>query len=117
MTPAPAPTSTVALLRNGRVVAVAEIAATSATRRRGLLGRDRVDGALVLVPARSVHTIGMRFAIDVAHLDADGRVLRASTMAPGRVGAFVRRSRAVVEAMAGSFDAWGVTVGDRIEWR
>jgi uncharacterized protein len=89
-----------------------ERAVTVAARTRGLLGRTGIDGALVLSPASSVHTIGMRFAIDVAHLDADLRVLRITTMAPHRLGRPVRRSRHVLEAQAGSFARWGLRVGD-----
>lgn len=93
-----------------------ERAVTIAARTRGLLGRTGVDGALVLSPASSVHTIGMRFAIDVAHLDADLRVLRITTMAPHRVGRPVRRSRHVLEAEAGTFARWGLCVGDALEF-
>lgn len=93
-----------------------ERAVTIAARTRGLLGRTGVDGALVLSPASSVHTIGMRFAIDVAHLDADLRVLRIATMAPHRVGRPVRRSRHVLEAEAGAFERWGLRVGDVVEF-
>lgn len=93
-----------------------ERAVTIAARTRGLLGRTGVDGALVLSPASSVHTIGMRFAIDVAHLDADLRVLRVATMAPHRVGRPVRRSRHVLEAEAGAFERWGLCVGDVVEF-
>ena len=49
-------------------------------RSRGLLGRDGVDGALLLRPCRSVHTVGMRFPIDVAFCDDELRVLRVVTM-------------------------------------
>src|SRR5690606_19882018 len=63
-----------------------EVAASPRARTRGLLGRDGIEGALLLTPARSVHTFGMRFAIDVAHLDAELRVLSVCTMAPGRLG-------------------------------
>jgi hypothetical protein len=59
----------------------------------------------------------MRFAIDVAHLDADLRVLRTSTMSRHRVGRPVRGARAVVEADAGSFERWGLAVGDELEVR
>ena len=40
-----------------------EIAATRGTRRRGLLGRDRLDEAtaMLLAPCAAVHTVGMRF--------------------------------------------------------
>ena len=101
----------------GRVLATVEIAADRRGRRRGLLGRDGIDGAMVLAPARSVHTIGMRFPIDVAHLDADGRVLRIASMKPNRVGPVVWRSRSVIECEEGSFDRWGVRVGDTLEVR
>ena len=105
------------LICDGRVLATLEIAADRRGRRRGLLGRNGIDGAMMLAPARSVHTLGMRFAIDVAHLDADGRVLRIVSMKRNRVGSVVWRSRSVIECEQGSFDRWGVRVGDILEVR
>ena len=105
------------LVCGDRVLASLEIADSSRARRRGLLRCDGIEGALLLRPANSVHTVGMRFAIDVAHLDADLRVLRTSTMARHRVGRPVRGARAVVEADAGSFERWGLAVGDELEVR
>lgn len=103
------------LLRNGAVLASLEIASTRAERRRGLLGRDGLDGALLIEQARSVHTIGMRFPLDVAHVDANGLVLRTTTMKRNRVGLPVRAATAVLEAEAGCFRRWGLEVGDVIE--
>jgi uncharacterized membrane protein (UPF0127 family) len=103
------------LVRGNDVLASLEVAASRADRRRGLLGRDGIEGALLLRPARSVHTLGMRFAIDVAHLAEDGTVLRVTTMRPWRIGAPILAARAVVEAEAGSFAHWGVTLGDVLE--
>ena len=97
------------------VMASLEVADTPRTRLRGLLGRDGIDGAILLRPARAVHTVGMRFAVDVAHLDADLRVLRTTTMARNRVGLPVPRARAVLEAEARSFERWGFGVGDRLQ--
>jgi uncharacterized protein len=91
-----------------------ELATTRRARRRGLLGRDGIDGALVLRPCRQVHTFGMRFAIDVAFCARDGRVLRVTSMRPGRVSRIVWRARFVVEAAAGSFERWGVRRGSTI---
>lgn len=105
------------LVCDGRTVAPVEVARTRSARRRGLLGRDGIDGALLLVPARSVHTVSMRFALDVAHLAADGTVLRTTLMPPNRLGQPVWRSRAVVEAEAGSFDRWGLRPGSAVEVR
>jgi len=97
------------------VLAAAEIAATRAERRRGLLGRDEVDGALVLRPCRQVHTFRMRMPIDVVWCADDGRVLRVATMAPGRVSRPVLRARFVIEAAAGATDRWRLRVGDPLE--
>ena len=50
----------------GHVLASAERAGDRRARAKGLLGRSGVDGAFVITPCRSVHTIGMKFALDVA---------------------------------------------------
>ena len=105
------------LVCGDRVVASLIVASSRADRRRGLLGRDGFEGALLLERTRSVHSLGMRFPIDVAHLDGDGVVLRLATMPPWRLGRPVRRARSVVEAEAGSFERWGVAVGDVLETR
>ncbi|MFJ6615620.1 DUF192 domain-containing protein [Streptomyces sp. NPDC091289] len=93
------------------------IAASYRARTRGLLGRDGIEGALLLTPAGSVHTFRMRFAIDVAYLDRKFRVLAVRTMKPGRLGLPRLRSRHVVEAEAGAMERWGVRPGVRVELR
>jgi uncharacterized membrane protein (UPF0127 family) len=103
------------LLRDGEVLASLEVAEDRRARTRGLRGRDGVDGGLLLRPARSVHTIGMRFPIDVAFCDADLRVIRTVTMARHRVSRPVWRARAVIEADAGSFARWNLQPGDGLE--
>ena len=105
------------LVRDGDVLATAEIAHTAKARRRGLLGRDDIDGALVIRPCRNVHTAGMRFAIDVAFCDAGGRVLHTTTLVPWRVSRVVARAAFAVEARAGSFDRWALRPGDHLELR
>ena len=105
------------LLRDGDVLASLEVADSGRARRRGLLGRDELDGALLLRPCRSVHTVGMRFPIDVAWCDRDLVVLRTARLGRHRVSRPVLRSSAVVEATAGSFARWGLAVGDRLEVR
>ncbi|MER0447991.1 DUF192 domain-containing protein [Streptomyces sp. Edi4] len=91
-----------------------EIAASYRTRTRGLLGRDGVQGALLLTPASSVHTFRMRFAIDVAHLDRELRVIAVTTMRPGRLGLPRPRARHVLEAEAGQMAGWGLRPGVRL---
>ncbi|MFF0486367.1 DUF192 domain-containing protein [Streptomyces sp. NPDC004435] len=98
----------------GGAVVPVEIAASYRARRRGLLGRDGIAGAMLLTPASSVHTFGMRFAIDVAHLDRGLRVLSVVTMRPGRLGALRPRARHVLEAEAGAMAGWGLRPGVRV---
>jgi uncharacterized protein len=105
------------LLREDQVLASLEIADTRPARRRGLLGRDGIEGALLIEGTRSVHTVGMRFPIDVAHLDAEGRVLRTCTMPRHRIGLPVLRARRVLEAEAGCFARWQLEPGQVLDVR
>ena len=105
------------LMREGQVLAAAEEPNGARGRTRGLLGRDGIDGVLVLRPCRNVHTFGMRFAIDVAFCDRDGVVLRTTTLGPRRISPFVMRSAMTLEAEAGALARWNVKVGDRLELR
>jgi uncharacterized membrane protein (UPF0127 family) len=105
------------LVREGDVLASVEVTGGARARMKGLLGRDAIDGALLLRPCRNVHTFGMRFAIDVAFCDASGTVLRTSTLRPWRVSAIVPRAAFAIEAEAGAFDRWNLARGDRVELR
>ncbi|MCX5392910.1 DUF192 domain-containing protein [Streptomyces sp. NPDC006482] len=108
-------TGTVAL-PDGVVVPL-EVAASYRARRRGLLGRDGIAGAMLITPTNSVHTFGMRFAIDVAYLDRELRVLSVVTMRPGRLGMVRPRGRHVLEAEAGAMAGWGLRRGVRVDVR
>ena len=81
-----------------------EMAFDSASRRKGLLGREGLaaQSALVIAPSSGVHTFFMRFAIDVVFVARDGAVKKTyEQLKPWRValavGAF-----AVIELPAGA---------------
>jgi uncharacterized protein len=103
------------LVRGDDVLASAEVAVTRKLRRRGLFGREQLDGVLILRPCRQVHTFGMKFPIDVAFCDRYGFVQHVSHMRPGRLSRYVLRAYFAIEATAGSFERWGIGVGDIIE--
>jgi uncharacterized membrane protein (UPF0127 family) len=103
------------LVRDGEVLASVEVARSRSARRKGLLGREGIEGALLLAPARSVHTLGMKFDIDVAFLDGDGVVRRTVRMSRNRVGLPCWPARSVVEAEAGAFARWNLSAGQRLE--
>ena len=105
------------LVREGKVLASIEIPATRKARARGLLGRTEVEGAMLLRGVRSVHTLGMRFHLDVALLDEEGVVIKMLRLKRNRMSAPVMRARAVIEAEAGAFGQWGLQIGDVLEIR
>ena len=87
----------------------------SASRRSGLLGEVTwpAGSALVIAPCQAVHTIGMRFPIDVMFVDRDGRIVKARRgLGPWRMAA-AWRAFAAVELSVGSVTD-GLRVGDRV---
>ena len=104
------------LLRDGDVVCALGMAESPA-ERGALRGRSGCDGALHLDGARTVHTAGMRFVIDVAFLSGDLTVVRVTRLKPWRIAMGGRTARSAVEAEAGALERWGVRVGDQLEVR
>ncbi len=83
-------------------------ARSHASRRRGLSRLDALDpGQGLHIPqCPSVHTFGMRFALDLIWLRGDGSVARVDRdVAPRRMRLCVR-ARSVVECNAGRADAF-----------
>ena len=104
------------LLREGEVIAALEIAESRKQARRGLLGRDGIDGALQLRGVRlGVHTLGMRFELDVALCDHDLTVRRMVCLRPSRMTRPSLRYPCVIEAEAGAFERWRLRPGDQLE--
>lgn len=108
------------ILRNARhehlVARHIESAFDRKTRNQGLLGRSSLspDSALILAPCNSIHTFFMKFAIDVAFVDRDGRILRARhAVRPWRIQASLR-AFAVVELAAGVLARSDTRAGDRL---
>jgi hypothetical protein len=100
--------------RNDRVVAHTLLRAfDSASRRKVCSTRFPGEGsALVIAPTNAIHTFFMRFAIDVAFVAKDGRVLKVRrAMPPWRMSAAWARV-CVVELAAGALDRAGVQPGD-----
>lgn len=103
--------------RTGRPVATTlEPAFDSASRKKGLLGRDSLPPghAVIIAPSSLVHTFFMRFPIDVLVVSRDGRVLRARSNVPARrlVGAL--RGFAVIEMAAHELERSETVAGDRL---
>ncbi|SDF01842.1 DUF192 domain-containing protein [Sporolituus thermophilus] len=102
----------------GTVVATrVRVADTFWRRLKGLLGTTAlpIDAALILRPCNSVHTIGMRYAIDVLFLDKTYRVVKiVGRLGPNRLAAAAGAVMAV-ELPAGTAAKTNTAVGDYLE--
>jgi uncharacterized membrane protein (UPF0127 family) len=109
----------VLLGRQGQIVCErCEIADGIFTRMRGLLGRKRLPRGhgLLVKPTWSIHTMFMRFPIDVVFLDRELKVLDVRTQLRPWRAAMRYRSHSVLELPAGECDRLRLAVGDRLAW-
>ena len=89
------------------------VAATVATRLRGLLARPplRSDQGLLLSPCNMVHTVGMRYPLDLVFLRHDGRVLHVTPHVPPNRLRLCWRARSTLELAAGTAARCGIRPG------
>ncbi|NKJ50364.1 hypothetical protein CIC12_27305 [Burkholderia sp. SG-MS1] len=90
------------------------ITETARERLRGLLTRERLapGEALLLERCASVHTFGMRFAIDVVFVDRNRRVVAIHREVPRCRVLFDLRAALTLEMPAGGASQHGLSVGD-----
>ncbi|MCH8921380.1 MAG: DUF192 domain-containing protein [Chloroflexi bacterium] len=79
---------------------------------RRTLGEEE---GLLIEPCSSIHTMFMRFSIDVIFLDKEHRVVKVATVPPFRA-ALGRGSHAVLEVPAGTAERNGLEVGDALSF-
>ncbi len=102
---------------SGQKICLASVAETFFTRFAGLQGRRKLacDAGIWLLPTRSIHTFGMRFAIDAVALDGDLCVVGLCLkLQPWRVGVFSVRPHSVLELPAGRSLETGLRIGDAL---
>lgn len=99
----------------GRFIAHEVRIAHSLAARLLALSRERslpARAGLLLTSARGIHTLGMRFAVDVVFLSAQMRVVGlAPCVQPWRVLLAPRGTRRVLELAAGQIGATGLKAG------
>ena len=96
----------------------ADIADTAKTRNQGLLKRTGLapGEGLWIVPCAAVHSIGMKFHIDVVFLSRDKRVLKIRRDMKKWRMAVCFGARSVLELPAGRCAAMQTQVGDQLEF-
>jgi len=106
--------------RNAYLSTHLSVAGTHWSRLRGLMWKDAAsfpagDG-LWIVPCRGVHTLAMRFPIDVLYLDTNKFVVHvAQNLKPWRVARVSLRAASVLELPGNTLKSSGTAIGDEIE--
>jgi hypothetical protein len=109
------------ILLKGKVwVQHVELAATTWQRMRGLLGRRELPAGqgMLIDSCGSIHTVGMRFAIDVVFLDRTWRICRVcQNVRPGCLATLGGwRAARTLEVGAGWLDLSAASPGVILEW-
>lgn len=105
----------------GRAVGpVVRVADSFWLRMKGVLGEDprKRNAGLWIVPCSAIHTLGMRFDLDIIFLD---RALCVADIRrgvkPGCWGLFCGKAFSVVEFFSGFWDPSEIVKGDQMETR
>ena len=88
-------------------------------RMKGLLWADTLteDSALVINPCSSVHTIAMKYPIDLAYLDKYWIIIKTvENLQPWRFSASPAASM-VIELAAGSINRLKIKTGEKLIWQ
>ena len=106
------------LMREGKVLASAELVTDRLSRLRGFGGRDRMDGAVVLRPAWAAHTIGAPGPLDLVFCDAGMVVVEVvPEVRTSRLTLVRPRARTVIGVEAGFAARHSLVAGDQLELR
>lgn len=108
------------LLRKNTVILFtkARYAGNPWLKMKGLLGKQSMDPeeALIFPKAPSLHTIGMKFSIDIAFLDSAKRVLTCfEKVKPYRILPYIRSSY-TVEMPEDAVQRKSIQPGDQLLW-
>jgi uncharacterized membrane protein (UPF0127 family) len=110
----------VAVLNTTRSTVLGEkirVAGTSLRRLVGLLGKRGLEPGtgLLIIPSQAIHTVAMRFAIDVVFVDRHWRVTHLRpAMVPFRLTGLHWKARCVLELPSGVIAQTSTAVGDQL---
>jgi uncharacterized membrane protein (UPF0127 family) len=96
-----------------------EVAQTAAQKVKGLLGRECLEDGqgLLFRGAGSMHTLFMRFPIDIVYADKNGKVMKlAEAVGPFKLIAAPLRCYYALELPAGAINDSKTRVGDRLSF-
>ncbi len=102
------------LTEDGKVLASLTSPTSTRSAMRGLMFTDPTDTAIYFGRGSMIHTFGVSFELDVAVLSRDSQVARTLRLKPNRVAFTGYKHGGIIEAEAGSFERWGLTIGQQL---
>lgn len=96
----------------------AGVAESFLSRMKGLMGKKslREDQGLIIKPCKSIHTMWMRFDIDVVFLDKHKNIVDIICFLKPFRTAFCRDAFYTLELAAGMAEKKDLKIGDRLGW-
>lgn len=95
-----------------------DVADTSAKRSTGLLKHTGLEPGhgLWIVPCEGIHTLFMKFPIDVVYIDRKKRVRKTVRAVKPWRASLCLAAHSVIELPVGAIDASETQSGDQLEW-
>lgn len=106
-----------ALIDGREIAGSVRMANTFMERLKGLLFEKELheEQGLLINPCNQVHTIGMKFNIDVVFLAKSGEVIHIEReMTPGKVSPFIKHCHQILELKEGIIEKKCIIIGKRI---
>ncbi len=102
--------------KNIEIASDVVMASTFFSRLKGLMGKKNLasNAGIIIKPCNSIHTFGMKIAIDVVFVDKDNRVIHIiENMQPKKTSPIIKKSKFVIELNANILRD-KLAVGDKV---
>jgi len=88
------------------------------SRARGLLMSRPLTSSegMLIIPCNSVHTLGMKYKLDIVYLDKNGKVLKIVKNLPPLRLSFKFSAGSALELKSGEVERLGIEIGQRLAW-
>ncbi len=106
------------LTRKTVIATKAVVADSIGLRIKGLLGKNQLAAgeALIIKPCNSIHTFGMRFAIDVVFIDRDNKITGIiHNLRPNRITGIYYKAYYTIELPSRALPSTLSELGDIIQ--
>ena len=109
-------------LKSQEIIATLKFANSYFSRLKGLMFKKKLDYVLVLKPksnlriSSSVHSLFMRFAIDLVFLDNKKKVVEVAKLSPWKFYIPKRSADYILEMKQGSIEKYQIAIGDKLNF-